>query len=118
MTLPRCCAVVLHGRDAKGNRAGLIAPRRCQRVATADSYCGLHARQAEMQDLLRQCLSPGWEATVKRFEERGRREAAAEGRRVAAGLASAALDHRMYGLAAFLGGRSREVGEAWASGQA
>lgn len=116
MTLPQCKAVVLYGRDAKGNRGGLIPPRHCQRPATTGDYCGVHARQAEMQDLLRDCLSPSWETEVKLWEARRTRQAELEGQRVARGLADIARRHGLSRAAAFLSFRSAEVGRVWAEG--
>lgn len=75
MTLKQCEAIVLFGRDATGNRGGLIAPRKCQRVANHGRYCGLHHSQADLQDLLREILVPGWEYRVATWLERREREA-------------------------------------------
>ena len=70
----RCKAIVLYGRDQTGNRAGLIPPRQCNRAARKGDYCGLHERQADLQGLLRQCMTPGWPEIVRSWEDRRRRE--------------------------------------------
>ena len=114
MSLPQCEAVVLFGRDTKGNRAGLVAPRRCRRPATKDHYCGVHARQAEQQDLLRECLSPTWERKVVAWQERRQRQALGEGFKVAVGLEGLALRADMPKLSAFLSVHSAELARGWA----
>lgn len=115
MTIKQCQGVVLHGRDGSGNRAGLIPPRRCNRPANKGTYCGLHARQSEMQDLLRQCLSPAWEHHVKFWQDQKRREAEGVGLRIAFKLASLAQDQKSYQLSAFLGANAREIARVWAA---
>ena len=76
MSLKQCQAVVLHGRDASGNRAGLQPPRRCRKAALmGEEWCEVHRGQAEVQALLRQVLRPGWEGTVERWERQRAREA-------------------------------------------
>ena len=113
MSLPQCKAIVLHGRDAKGNRAGLVPPRHCQRPSTKGDYCGLHAKQAELQDLLRDCMSPMWEMKVRMWEESRRQAELDEGRRVMQGLARVAQANGMHRLASFFRVRQAELAEVW-----
>jgi len=114
MTIPQCKAIVIYGRDAKGNRSGLIPPRQCLRPATDGDYCGLHARQAELQDLLRSCLAYDWEWKVKAWRDRKHRERVAEGRRVARGMESCARQLKLTKLALFLRMNDNRVAESWA----
>jgi hypothetical protein len=65
MEFKQCKAIVLFGRDENGNRAGLVPPRRCLRRATKGEYCGVHARKAELNDLLQACFISTWEWKVK-----------------------------------------------------
>jgi hypothetical protein len=113
MDLPRCKALILYGRDAGGNRAGLIVPRTCQRVATQGDYCGLHARQAELQDLYREIFGYSWESKVQRYEDRQRRERLEEGREVARGLEKAARELGLNQLASFVSANRYRVAEVW-----
>ncbi|MBM4368413.1 MAG: hypothetical protein FJ102_19520 [Deltaproteobacteria bacterium] len=116
MTLTQCKAVVLHGRDETGNRAGLIPPRRCNRPATAGDYCVVHVRQAEMQDLLKECLHPSWEARVQLWEDRKRRDAEKEGQRISRGLATFTRRARMPDLSVFFATHASEIAQRWAAG--
>lgn len=113
MSLPRCKAIILYGRDAKGNRGGLVVPRTCSRVATRGDYCGVHARQAELQALYRDLLGYGWETKVRLFEDRKRREREREGTKVARGMAEAARACGMDRLASFLAANQFEVARVW-----
>ncbi|MBW2253690.1 MAG: hypothetical protein JRI25_03735 [Deltaproteobacteria bacterium] len=75
MELKQCQGVVLQGRTAKGGRSGLIPPRRCRRAAFGEGdYCEVHQRQAEVQDLLHECLKYDWERIIERWESRRERE--------------------------------------------
>jgi len=75
MGFKRCEGVVLHGRDEGGNRAGLVPPRRCWKVALkGGEYCEVHRPAAEHQDLLRQLFRPGWERLVDRWEREKQRQ--------------------------------------------
>ncbi|MFH1464652.1 MAG: hypothetical protein ABIO70_09720 [Pseudomonadota bacterium] len=114
MTLPQCKAIVTFGRDAKGNRSGLVVPRICQRVATQGDYCGLHAKQAGLHDLYRECFGYGWEYKVKTYLERQHRAREEEGRKVAEGMAKAARELKLDGLESFLRINRSEVGRLWA----
>ncbi len=113
MTLPKCKAIVVYGRDSKGNRSGLIPPRTCQRVAKDGDYCGLHARQAELQDLLRECFGYGWESKVASWEQRQQREREREGLRVVQGMANVARQLELTELAAFLNSHRHECAKVW-----
>jgi len=113
MTLPRCKALVVYGRDAKGNRSGLVPPRTCLRVAKDGDYCGLHARQAELQDLLRECFGYGWERKVRTWEQSQLREREREGGRVAQGMARLAGQLELDELATFLGAHRHEFAKVW-----
>jgi len=112
MKLDQCNAIVLHGRDAKGNRAGLIPPRRCQRVAKAGPYCGLHARNPELHDLIRDCLGPTWEIKVRMWEERRRRDQVREAEAKVDRLSELAGEHVSSRLAWFFRTNRRKVAEA------
>ena len=68
MKFNQCEAIVLHGHDGKGNRKGLIPPRRCLRRATHGDYCCNHVSQAKLQDLFRSCLTYNWEFRVEQWE--------------------------------------------------
>jgi hypothetical protein len=114
MAIEQCSAVVLHGRDSKGNRAGLVPPRRCRRPATQDRYCGLHAKQAEVQDLLQECLSPMWESKVRMWEDRRRRGQLNEARDGITALSLSAGAQGMHRLTAFFRVHQHELAEAWA----
>jgi len=113
MSLPQCKAIVLYGRDAKGNRSGLVPPRICQRVAKHGDYCGVHSPQAEVQDLLRECLAYDWERKVKSWEDRRQREREKEGLRVAWGMAEAARQLQLTKLATFLSIKRYDVAKVW-----
>lgn len=113
MPLDQCQAIVLHGRDATGNRAGLIPPRRCQRPAKHGDYCGLHAKQAELQALLRGCMVPTWEVKVRVWEERRRQRELASARGALSGLASCAERSDLTRLASLLRARAQALAEAW-----
>jgi hypothetical protein len=114
MSLPRCKAIILYGRDAKGNRGGLVVPRTCNRVATRGDYCGLHVRQAELQALYRDIFGYGWETKVRIFEDRKRREREREGTKVARGMAEAARVCGLDQLASFLAANQYKVAEVFA----
>lgn len=116
MTLPQCKAIVLYGRDRSGNRAGLMPPRHCQRVAREGKYCGLHNRQAELQDLLADCLSPIWEVKVKLWQERQRKKEVDTGRELVKTLAALAQRADMAQLSRHLTTHRRDFAEAWADG--
>ena len=116
VTLPQCKAIVLYGRDRSGNRAGLMPPRRCQRVAREGKYCGLHSRQAELQDLLADCLSPLWEMKVKRWQNRQRNKEVEAGRELVKVLASLAQREGMAQLSRTLTIHQRGFAETWADG--
>lgn len=102
---------MLFGRDATGNRSGLIPPRRCQRVANRGAFCGVHAKQAELQGLLQDCLAPGWERKVERWEK-AKRDARVQGAtKVVGALRECALREHRFSLAAFLSMRKTELAE-------
>lgn len=113
MPLEQCSAVVLHGRDSTGNRGGLVPPRRCRRPSTQGDYCGLHAKQADVQDLLRDCLSPMWESRVRRWEERRRRRQVDEARVGVAALGRGAHAAGLGRLELFFRLNRDPVAEAW-----
>lgn len=116
MTPPTMCeALVLYGRDNTGNRAGLIPPRRCRRLATSGEYCGVHAPQADIQDLIRRCMNPSWERHVEVWEADKRRAAEATGRRLAERLAQLSRKHDLSRVAAFLSVRASDVAKVWAA---
>jgi len=115
MSLPQCQAIVLHGRDTKGNRAGLVPPRRCRRVATEPPYCGLHAKNAEAMDLLRDLMAPGWELKVQHWEDRRRREAVRDAEQTVGRLAEIAEDAVGPRLARFFRRNRRTLAESLAS---
>ena len=115
MTLHQCKAIVLHGRDRVGNRGGLVPPRRCRRPSRAGDYCGLHDRQAELQDLLRNCMGHGWEHKVHAWEARRQREAEAEGRQVVRVLHSIASRSKLTAAADFLRDRSGDLARTWSA---
>jgi len=92
----------------------MIPPRRCQRPATKGEYCGLHVRQSTLQDLLRECLSPGWERTVQRWHEQQRQEQERQGRKVVTALARCAEELKMYRLTAWLKVNDHAIGKVWA----
>lgn len=110
-----CEALVFYGRDGTGNRAGLIPPRRCRRLATSGEYCGVHAPQADLLDLYRRCVNPSWERHVEVWEADKRRAAEAAGRRLAARLAELAGKRDLVRVAAFLRVNASEVAQAWAA---
>jgi cation transport regulator ChaB len=114
MPLPQCKAIVTHGRDAKGNRSGLVVPRICQRVAKHGDYCGLHAKQAELHDLYRECFGYGWEYKAEAYQRRQRRAREKEGRKVAESMAMAASELQLNDLAFFLRRNRIEVAKVWA----
>ena len=114
MSLSQCKAVVIYGRNSKGNRSGLVPPRQCQRPATRGDYCGLHARQAELQDLLRECLAYDWERRVQSWEVRKRRDRVIEGLGIARGLVKCARQLELNDLALFLSMNSHRVADEWA----
>jgi len=105
--------MILCGRDNRGNRAGLVVPRTCRRVATQGDYCGLHVRQSELQDLYREIFGYTWELKVQRYEDRKRRQRVEEGRAVARGLEKAARELRLDRLASFLSVNRYKVAEIW-----
>lgn len=115
MDLTQCKAIVLYGRDYKGNRKGLIPPRRCQRPATQGDYCGIHARQAELQDLLRSCLSYDWERKVRAHEERDHKRRLERGRQVARGMEEASRELGLTELGMYLLMNRTELADLWAS---
>jgi len=117
MALPQCKAIIFFGRDTRGNRSGLVPPRICQRVATQGEYCGLHARQAELQDLYRQIFGYGWEYKVTSWEDKRRREREKEGLRVARGMVDAARELELNKLATFLSINRFEVAKVWGEAQ-
>jgi hypothetical protein len=110
-----CEALVLYGRDGTGNRAGLIPPRRCRRLATSGEYCGVHAPQSDLQDLLRRCMNPSWERHVEVWEVDKKRQAEVAGRRLANRLSEMSRRHNLTRLAAFLSVNAGEVAKAWAA---
>jgi len=114
MSLPRCRALILFGRNGSGNRAGLVTPRTCRRVATHGEYCGLHAHQAALQGLYRDIFGFGWEYKVQTYEERQRRIRVQEGMKAARVFEKAARDLRLDKLAFFLSVNQSRVAEEWA----
>ncbi len=115
MDLTQCKAIVLYGRDYKGNRKGLIPPRCCQRPATQGDYCGLHARQADLQDLLRSCMTYDWERKVRTFEDKKHRRRVDEGKKVFRGMEASSRELGLTDLGMYLLMNRAELAELWAS---
>ncbi len=67
----RCQGIIFSGRSgATGGRTNLIPPRRCRRpiVWSCITFCGIHAKQAQVQRLYMDLLGDGWEARVAHWE--------------------------------------------------
>ena len=69
MSFQQCQAIIVLGRSPEGGRSGIIPPRKCWRVALDSGFCEVHEKQADLQNLYKSLLRPGWEQMFVRWEK-------------------------------------------------